>query len=290
MQSLPEACVRAPSFPVTCHAKPSFCEDVSSHLLSENAANGKASGVGAAPSDTAPGGAAAGLVYSQTSGTRGSGPIRVDRQANRLMRLRSSVLTAARLHVQQKSRWKVAMVTLTYRPDVDWEPGQVSALVRHIRQYLARRAIAMRFVWVQEFTKKGRPHYHLLLWLPLGLTLPKPDKRGWWPFGMTKIEWARNAVGYIAKYASKGDSLVQPAKGARMHGNGGLTDEALLEQRWWRLPTWLRSDVVPSDRVRRAAPGTGGGFVQPDTGEVYRSPWVVFFKGGQVYIEMRGAQ
>lgn len=179
------------------------------------------------------------------------------------------------------------MLTLTYRPDVQWAAGQVSGVVRHIRQYLKRRGIDMRFVWVQEFTKKGRPHYHMLLWLPLGLTLPKPDKRGWWPWGMTKIEWARNAVGYIAKYASKGDALALPAKGARMHGNGGLTDDALLEQRWWRLPGWLRHGVKPSDRVRRSLPGAGGGFVNPESGEVYRSPWVVFFKGGYVFIERR---
>lgn len=179
------------------------------------------------------------------------------------------------------------MLTLTYRPDVEWAAGQVSTLVRHIRQYLARRGIPMRFVWVQEFTKKGRPHYHMLLWLPLGITLPKPDKRGWWPCGMTKIEWARNAIGYIAKYASKGDSLAQPAKGARMHGGGGLTDEALLEQRWWKLPSWLRDDVGPSDRVRRAAPRSGGGFVHPDSGEVFKSPWVVFFAGGSVFIRLR---
>ena len=250
-------------------------------------------GDGAAAADAAPGGVAPGLVYSQTTGTAqlspSDSPIRVDRDATRLKRLRHSVLTAARLHVQERPKWKVCMVTLTYRPDVSWCPGQISDLVRHIRQYLKRRGIPMRQVWVQEFTKKGRPHYHLLLWLPLGITLPKPDKRGWWPHGMTKIEWARNAIGYIAKYASKGDSLVQPAKGARMHGNGGLTGEALLEQRWWKLPTWLREErgVMPSDRVRRAATGSGGGFVDPGSGEVYRSPWVVFFKGGYVFIERR---
>lgn len=179
------------------------------------------------------------------------------------------------------------MLTLTYKPEVDWAPGQVSTVVRHIRQYLRRKGIEMRFVWVQEFTKKGRPHYHMLLWLPLGVTLPKPDKRGWWPCGMTKIEWARNAVGYIAKYASKGDSLAQPAKGARMHGNGGLTDEALLEQRWWKLPDWVRHKAIPAERVRRAPVGTGGGFLNPESGEVYKSPWVVFFKGGYVFIERR---
>lgn len=236
----------------------------------------------------------AGLVYSQTSGTPTpppyDGPIRVDRELTRLKRLKHSVLTAARLHCQERPKWKVCMVTLTYKPEVSWSPGQISDLVRHIRQYLKRKGIAMRQVWVQEFTKKGRPHYHLLLWLPLGITLPKPDKRGWWPHGMTKIEWARNAIGYIAKYASKGDSLVQPAKGARMHGNGGMTGDALLEQRWWKLPGWLRDEqcVQPSDRVRRAAAGSGGGFVNPGSGEVYKSPWVVFFKGGYVFIERRG--
>jgi hypothetical protein len=180
------------------------------------------------------------------------------------------------------------MLTLTYRPDVNWEPGQISALVRHIRQYLGRKGIPMRQVWVQEFTKKGRPHYHLLLWLPLGITLPKPDKRGWWPCGMTKIEWARNAVGYIAKYASKADSLALPAKGARMHGSGGLTGEALLEQRWWKLPSWIRADYkVPAEVIRRAVAGTGGGYVIQSTGEVLRSPYIVFFKHGWVFIQRR---
>lgn len=231
---------------------------------------------------------AAGLVSSKTSGTSGARLILIEREKARLKRLKCSVLTAARLHVQQKGRWKVAMVTCTYAPVHEWAPNQMSDLVRHIRQYLGRKGVEMRHVWVLEFTKKGRPHYHLLLWLPAGLTLPKPDKRRWWPYGMTKIEWARNAVGYIAKYASKGDSLHPPARGARMHGNGGVTGDALLEQRWWKLPGWLRDDVVPSDRVRRAATGTGGGFVSPESGEVYRSPWVVLFLRGQVYIQRRG--
>lgn len=291
MQSLSDAQDRAHlPFTVTCNANATPHWRSSVHSRAESAAEGESPGVGASAADTASGGAAPGLVYSQTSGTSLERAIRVDREANRLKRLQRSVLTSARLHVQQRPRWRVAMITLTYRPDVDWEPGQVSALVRHLRQWLKRKGIAMRFVWVQEFTKKGRPHYHMLVWLPLGITPPKPDKQGWWPCGMTKCEWARNAIGYIAKYASKGDSLALPAKGARMHGGGGLTDEALLEQRWWKLPTWLRSDVEPSDRVRRAAPRSGGGFVSPGTGEVYRSPWIVFFKGGQVYIQRRVVQ
>jgi hypothetical protein len=229
-----------------------------------------------------------GLVSSQTSGIQhpGSPPgsFLVDREKTRLKRLHNSVLTAARLHVQERPKWRVAMLTLTYRPDVSWSPGQVSGCMRGIRQWLKRRNVQVRHVWVQEFTKKGRPHYHILLWLPLGLTLPKPDKQGWWPYGMTKIEWAKNAVGYIAKYASKGDSLQLPAKGARMHGSGGLTGVALLEQRWWKLPTWLRSSVKASDGVRRRP---GGGFLDPGSGEVFTSPWEVLFIRGQVFIQLR---
>jgi hypothetical protein len=101
---------------------------------------------------------------------------------------------------------------------------------------------------------------------------------------MTKIEWARNAIGYIAKYASKADSLALPAKGARMHGSGGITGDALLEQRWWKLPAWLRKVVSISDAVKRAPTGSGGGFRHPETGEVYESPWEVLFVRGDVFI------
>lgn len=222
----------------------------------------------------------AGLVSSQTSGTLHK-EYEVDQELSRLRRLRKTVLTSARLHCEERKTWRVAMLTLTYAPENDYTSYQLSALVRHIRQYLARKSIQMRFVWVLEHTKKGRPHYHLLLWLPLGITLPKPDKRGWWPYGMTKIEWAKNAIGYIAKYASKADSLHKPEKGARMHGNGGLTGKALLEQRWWKLPKWVRDTVTPDDCCRRIK---GLGLVVGTTGEILQTPWRVRFKDGRVFI------
>lgn len=295
MQSLTDARAFAPVSPLP---KPHFPQNVATNQAIRGVVSSVSKGQNdrneppvakAAPSAAADGGeGAAGLVSSQTTGTSAQGPLRVDREAGRLKRLRSSVLTAARLHVQEKSRWRVLMLTLTYADPRGWRPEQISDLVRHIRQYLRRKGVELRYVWVQEFCKKdARPHYHMLIWLPLGLTLPKPDKRGWWREGFTQIAWAKNPVGYVAKYASKGDSLAQPAKGARMHGNGGLTGQALLEQRWWKLPVWLRGDVEPSDRVRRAPPGSGGGFVHPESGEVYRSPWEVFFKGGWVWIQRR---
>lgn len=306
-------------FSVTCHdnslqnvVPDRVIRDSVSPVLSSRKPGFASQGAAAAAADAAPCGAAAGLVSSQTKVTRELShstrkalirsverlgdpkkvpldAVQIDPEATRLSRLKSTVLTAARLHGQQtRHKWKCLMLTLTYDPKRHkWEKGQIGDLVRQIRAYLKRRGIPMRFVWVQEFQKNGNPHYHMLIWLPFGRTLPMPDKRGWWPYGMTKIEWVRHAVGYIAKYTSKADSLHRPEKGARIHGNGGLTDEALLEQRWWKLPGWLRSDVNPSDRLRKAPTGTGGGFVHPLTGKRYMSPWEVFFSAGRVYIKRR---
>ena len=287
MQSLATISSLVTTNPLSCSNKTPFLSSPSSENPAPDGLLCRGVGGAGQPARPAPRPAAAGLVYSQTSGTSTPPPgdLRVDRGASRLKRLRCSVLTAARLHIQQKAKWKVAMLTLTYAPEHDWGPNQISSCIRHIRQYLKRKGVEMRFAWVQEFTKKGRPHYHVLLWLPPGITLPKPDKRGWWPFGYTKIEWARNAIGYIAKYASKADSLHLPARGARMHGNGGVTGEALQEQRWWRLPTWARERVVPSDQCRRRK---GGGLLVPDTGEILRSPWAVIFRGGSVFLRWKG--
>jgi len=235
-----------------------------------------------------PSGAAAGLVYSQTSDTPCPPPerIQVIPSLSRLKKLHHSVLTAARLHVQSKPSWRVVMITPTYAPGEYWCSKDITRLVKCIRQWLARRSIEMRYVWVMEYTKRGAPHYHMLVWLPLGITLPYPDKRGWWTKGWTNQEWAKNAVGYIAKYASKGSALVQYVRGARHHGNGGMDGEALLEQRWWKLPGWMRGLATPSDRVRRGAKGMGG-YVNPETAEVFYSPYEVVFCRGQIFIQLK---
>ena len=226
-----------------------------------------------------------GLVYTQTSGTRQS-PILIDTALTRVKRMKSSVITAARLlsdHQEKGFRKeRAAFITLTYRIDAIWQPNHSSMLIRHLRQWFKRRGHKMRFVWVMELHKDGRPHYHALVWLPRGLTLPKPDKQGWWPHGSTKIETARNPVGYIAKYASKGEfgGFTFPY-GARIHGCGGLEGVKLLEARWWKLPSWVREVTLPHDMPRR---NKGGGILLPDTGEILESPWTVSFNGGRVYI------
>lgn len=128
-------------------------------------------------------------------------------------------------------------------------------------------------------------HYHVLLWLPKGYTIPKPDKQGWWKHGMTRTEWARHPIGYLSKYASKGegDDHCFP-KGARIHATGGLEGVHLDELRWWRFPSWLRQDVSIGEKVKRRI---GGGWLNYSTGEEFESPWKVIFNKGRVWLFLR---
>jgi len=196
--------------------------------------------------------------------------------------MRRRVLTGARLHVSQVSKWRPAMLTLTYHPDVQWDKRHVSECVRNARQWLKRRNLSCRYVWSMELTKAGKPHYHIVIWLPWGSKLPKLDEAGWWPHGSTRMEWARCAVGYIAKYVSKGQEDVSLPKGARMYGVGGLQGEALNEARWWALPGWLRDEhkVTKDQQVIRRV---GGGWIDRETGECFFSPWRVRFIKGRVF-------
>lgn len=198
----------------------------------------------------------------------------VYRHEARLKRMRRTVRTAAELHRDEAQvggrRYKAAMVTLTYAPEVEWLAGQITAFVRAVRAYLARRRLACRFVWVLELTKAGRPHYHVLFWLPKGLTLPKPDRRGWWPHGSTRIEWARSPVGYLAKYTSKGADEGELPKGARLAGVGGLSREARIERTWRLLPAWVREVFGRDDRPIRAP---GGGWLSRLTGDWEPPRW-----------------
>src|SRR5690606_13814726 len=139
--------------------------------------------------DTGVSAAGAGLVHSATSDTgstdkafraeRGArraesaygtrpaiaGAIEIDPHAVRLRRLKKNVITSARLHEQelQGRRYKAAMVTLTYRDDVEWTPKQVTGYLKAVREWYRRKhGQALRYVWVLELTKRGRPHYHVL--------------------------------------------------------------------------------------------------------------------------------
>ena len=226
-----------------------------------------------APSGAPAADAGPGLVTSHTSGTP-TDLIEIDPFLTRLRRMTRSVLTAARMHEFElrHQRFKPAMLTLTYREVQGWHPHHISALLRHIRQWLKRRGYRMRYVWVAELQQRGALHYHVLLWLPRGLTLPKPDKQGWWTHGSTRIEWARKPAGYLAKYATKLDSKVGigfPA-GARLHGKGGLEEFGRSVAQWFNLPQWAREIC---DLASRAVRVKGVGLVDRQSGICLPTPW-----------------
>ena len=169
------------------------------------------------------------------------------------------------------TRTDTIMVTLTYRADAEHSPRQVSRALHCVRQYCRRRGVPVAHQWVIETTQAGRPHYHVLLWVPRGFRFPKFDEAGWWPHGSTRIELARRAVGYLVKYASKGFDGKLPF-GCRLFGTGGESQAAFARHRAG-LPWWLNKAAAPGERVRRVA----GGWIEVTTGRFFDSPYVVRF-------------
>lgn len=134
--------------------------------------------------------------------------------------------------------------TLTYRANTKGDPRDVSVTLKHVREWLRAQGLPMcPYLWVAELQKRGALHYHAMIWLPRGLHLPKLDRCGWWKHGMTKVETARNPVGYLVKYASKfrAEDIARFRKGTRLYGYGGLVPEAQRSVREARWPRWART-------------------------------------------------
>lgn len=214
-------------------------------------------------------GASPGLVPYETSDTlEDKSRFSIDPVESRITRMKRGTITTARLHQEamtfQRVRFKTAMLTLTYKPGVEWQPHHISDLIKCIREYCRRWRIEFRGVWVAELQQRGAVHFHLLFWLPFGVTLPKPDKRGWWPHGMTQWMWIRKPLRYITKYVSKGSGDHHFPKGLRLYGGFGLGKQQKMQRRWWMLPGYIRQRFTDwQDDVSRAARG----FVVRSTGE-----------------------
>lgn len=191
----------------------------------------------------------------------------IDREAHRLAKLRRAVGFAARGHmVSERGRRsdQVLMVTLTYSGSNDeWHARHISEFLKRVRHWLLRRRLPFRYVWVAELQQRGVIHYHAAIWVPRGLKLPMPDRQGWWPYGMTRIEVARNAIPYLLKYLSKETSKTfgRFPKGARLYGVGGLDHSMRRARRWLGLPAFVQANSDMHDDWRRAK---GGGWTAPD--------------------------
>lgn len=187
--------------------------------------------------------------------------------------MKHGVLTNARLLSEACAtsgfRYRPVMVTLTYGPGEAWRARHVSHFLKCAREWHKRRNQRMRVVWVAEMQERGAVHYHVIFWLAKHLQMPKPDKRGWWSYGSSKIEAARNGVGYIAKYASKGEDGPPFPPGVRIHGAGGLDSESKRVARYWRAPSEAREFFGDLADIRPIS----GGRVCARSGLFWRTPW-----------------
>lgn len=223
-----------------------------------------------------------GLVTDTTSGPhlRQEGDdVVVDTYVNRFKRMRYNVVASSNWLNVDATRggfriWPV-FITLTYRTIDQPEPRHISDFLKLVRRHCQRRDIQCRYVWVAELQERGVLHYHVIVWMPHGYKLPKPDKQGWWPHGWSNIKKADSPVGYLAHYAGKLKSKCTNAgfaipRGFRLYGVGGLDTDDKRKRAWANLPGWLRSLVEPWHRTKRIL---GGGFVSRETLEHWPSPW-----------------
>lgn len=209
----------------------------------------------------------------------------VERVKSRLRKMRFGTLTAARIINTSMGmggrRFRAAFVTLTYRPGEAWSPRHISETLAAARKWHNRLGIAMRYVWVAEMQERGAVHYHLIFWLPRGYKLPLFDKRGWWPYGSSNAVWVKkNAVGYLAKYLSKGEEGPAFPRGIRISGCGGLQVEGRREMRYWRAPLPCREALGETADIRRIK----GGRFDAVTGLFWESPWRFLFIHGKAHM------
>lgn len=216
-----------------------------------------------------------GLVYLATKDTC----IPLCAKSRRMSRMRRGVISAASL-VQEEMQaaghmYRVAFVTVTYRPGETWNPGDIRSLVKHYRQWGQRRSAKLRIIWVAELhsgfgANRGQVHYHLVIFVPRGVTPPMPDKQGWWQKGTSNCKWAYRPVGYLAKYASKGLRGHSLPVGARLWGVSGLGSNVRTKLVFALAPKWLQQFCQPGEVVKRLPHGW---WRNCTTGWEYRTPW-----------------
>jgi hypothetical protein len=197
----------------------------------------------------------------------------IDKQQARVTRLRKGVGVAAKfLHNAAGSRANKVFVTLTYAGDNSaWRATHLTAYMTNVRNWYKRlTGETLRYVWVAELQGRGVIHYHAVFWLKKGVTMPRADKRGWWPHGMTNTKKATKPIGYLMSYVSKIESknVQEFPHGARISGNGGLDKTGRDCKRWVLWPAYLQGNAAAGDCWK---PRKGGGYLNHSTGEFFEA-------------------
>lgn len=184
----------------------------------------------------------------------------------RVSRLKRSVWASGHLHGLATNGFRPSkpwFVTLTYAKADSWRARHVSDALSAYRRFCKRIAVPCRYTWVGEIQPKRAArtgdhvvHYHLLAWLPVGVSMPfwdVPDgkRNAFWPHGISNTEVARSGVGYLMKYLSKLGELTRFPKGLRLYGIGGLDNTGRAVRSWFNLPEWVKREYGVGDVVRR---------------------------------------
>lgn len=181
---------------------------------------------------------------------------------SRIKRLRHKVWLSAYLQNMQKPGHRGDQpwfVTLTYRGVDDWTPDHISTATERYRRWCRRKGVPCRYTWVAELQQRGAVHYHLMIWLPRGVRMPKWDQETtscgrtcepFWPHGMCNRQAAKQGIAYLMKYLSKMGKYHEFPKGCRTHSSGGLDDYGRLIRSWSGLPYWVKCLYGVGDLVR----------------------------------------
>lgn len=247
-------------------------------------------------SGLAAGGEAAGLVPSKTSLELFVNLAPSACADRRVKRLKRSVWASGHLHGIAEKGFRPDVpwfVTPTYAPDVNWKPDQISNALQAYRHWCKSKGYRCRYTWVGELQQRGAVHYHLLVWLPRGVRMPKWDmpyalasgkvKPPFWPHGMTNTQIAKSGVGYLMKYLSKLGELTRFPKGMRLYGVGGLCKTGRAVRAWYNLPEWVKRTYGVGE-IKRAK----NSFLLLATGEILEPAFkVVFAPSGLVITPLR---
>ena len=210
-------------------------------------------------------------------------------------RLKRSVWASGHLHALAEPGFRPAVawfVTLTYVGVDDWDADHISSAIKRFRNWCRSRDVPCRYTWVAELQRRGAVHYHLLAWLPPGVSMPHWDRptktqRGlrppFWSHGMTETDKARSGVGYLMKYLSKLGEFHRFPKGLRLYGIGGLDQQARDVRGWFNLPQWAKQTYGVGDLARIASR-----LVVRATGELLKSPFAVSFVPGGLLVRLVG--
>lgn len=168
----------------------------------------------------------------------------------------------------KEANFRAVALTLSFSCDADFASKHISRFLDQVRRSLKCQDQCLPYAWVLE--RASRLHYHLILWLPRGHVLEKGKLSRWWPWGSTWVAACGSVKGW-GRYISKFDSITKLPKRARLFGCGGLDSDGETAVARATLPQWLLALLPRAHRARRLA---GEGWLDLETGQLHRSPYI----------------